>query len=98
MTKIFTLLTLALFAFSAPALAGPKLMHACKKDLKKLGCKVKTDQEAHLCLEKNEKHDAKDDGFSHGCYEANEAFEKAEQKPETKEEGKTEAKPETKSE
>jgi hypothetical protein len=59
------------------ALAGSKLMSACKKDLKKVDCKAKTDAEAHECLEKAEKHDAKNDGFSHGCYEAHEAYEKA---------------------
>jgi hypothetical protein len=51
-------------------------MSICKKDLKKAGCTAKTDAEAHECLEKVEKHDAKDDGFTHACYEAHEAYEK----------------------
>lgn len=33
----------------------------------------------HECLEKNENHKKKNDGFSKGCYSAHEAFEAAEQ-------------------
>ena len=85
MTKtLFSIAAIVTLSLSAPAFAGAKLMSACRKDLKKHHCKAKTDEEAHLCLEKNEKHDAKEDGFTHACYEANEAFEKAEQGGEQK--------------
>jgi hypothetical protein len=78
------MLVLVLFAaFSAgSAFGASKLMTDCKKELKKFHCKAKTDAEAHQCLEHNEKHGAKDDGFSHACYAANEAFEAQEQKGE----------------
>ena len=60
-------------------------LSACKKDLKKHSCKAKTDAEAHECLEKVENHEAKDDGFTHACYEAHEAFEKTAGKEEKNE-------------
>src|SRR3954470_16017413 len=85
MKTVLGLIAVASFSFGAQSFAASKLMSACKKDLKKHACKAKTDAEAHECLEKVEKHDAKDDGFTHACYEAHEAFEKASGKEEKNE-------------
>lgn len=58
------------------ASAASSLMKACKSDLKKFGCKAKTDAQAFECLEKNEKEGQKNEGFNHACYEAHESYEK----------------------
>jgi hypothetical protein len=66
----------AAFLMAAPTVFASNLTQACKSDLKKFGCEAKTDDEAHACLEKNEKEDAKHDGFSSKCYKAHESYEK----------------------
>ena len=70
------------------AFAAGSLVKACKGDLKKFGCKVKTDEAAHECLEKNEQKDKPNEGYSKGCYAAHEAFEKKSGKEEKGEEHK----------
>ncbi len=62
---------------ASPAVfAAAKLMDTCKSDLKKFSCAAKTDQEAHACLEKNEKAGQKNEGFTVACYKAHVAYEK----------------------
>src|ERR1700759_5582550 len=74
-TIIVTFLSAA-FLMTAPSAFSSDLTKACKSDLKKFGCKAKTDDEEHERLEKHEKEDAKNEGFSAKCYKAHEAFEK----------------------
>jgi hypothetical protein len=76
-SMMMAILALGAFATGPAAFAkSSALMKACKGDLKKFGCKAKTDAAAHECLEKNEKEGQKDEGFSHACYEAHENYEK----------------------
>ena len=75
-TTNWILALMAVIGFATSPIASASMLKACKKDLKTLGCKAKTEAEVQECLEKNEAHGKKDDGFSHGCYEAHEAYEK----------------------
>src|SRR4051794_1190120 len=79
------LIAVGLMAAIPNVYAASGLMKACKADLKKAGCKATTDAEAHECLEQKEVHGKKDDGFSHACYEAHEAYEKSAGKEEKSE-------------
>ena len=72
-------LTLLTCAF---ARAETPFAKTCAKDLKKIECKAKNDQQIHDCLAKHEDSILPHNGFSKPCYEADEEFVEAKQKKE----------------
>ncbi|MBI3557754.1 MAG: hypothetical protein HY074_15955 [Deltaproteobacteria bacterium] len=77
MNKLFVAVVAVGSMMAVPsAFAAGGMLKACKGELKKFGCKAKTEADAHECLEQHEAHGKKDDGFKHACYEAHESYEK----------------------
>jgi hypothetical protein len=86
------LVALAALIAAPGAYAASKLSSACKSDIKKFKCTGKTDAELHECLEKNEQEGKPNEGFTKACYQAHEAYEKANAKSEKEEHEAGEAK------
>lgn len=82
--KLWLVGTLALCSLPATQARaeGASQLKACKEEFKKAGCMPKSAKEAYDCIEKIEKEGEKDEGLSHQCYVAHEAYEKAKGKEE----------------
>jgi hypothetical protein len=85
--KILTFAIIALFFISTTsAFESKTLLRACKRDLKKFGCEVETEAQAHECLERNEVEKEKNEGLSRRCQMSHEAYKRRIEKEKAKEE------------